>query len=110
MEKVNDIRHGRHCVFHLHVHLVFVTKYRYGVFTREILDDLKEIFSSVCSDFEAELVEFDGEEDHVHLLVVYPPKVAILRQSLWNSMERKTMFTCLSSILPKWPFRPWSTA
>ncbi|OUO50503.1 IS200/IS605 family transposase, partial [Desulfovibrio sp. An276] len=23
MEKVNDIRHGRHCVFHLHVHLVF---------------------------------------------------------------------------------------
>ena len=85
MEKVNDIRHGRHCVFHLHVHLVFVTKYRYGVFTREILDDLKEIFSSVCSDFEAELVEFDGEEDHVHLLVVYPPKVAI--SSLVNSLK-----------------------
>ena len=65
--------------------MVFVTKYRYGVFTREILDDLKEIFSSVCSDFEAELVEFDGEEDHVHLLVVYPPKVAI--SSLVNSLK-----------------------
>ena len=61
----------------MHVHLVFVTKYRRGVFTKEILDDLQPIFSSVCTDFEAELVAFDGEEDHVHLLVNYPPKVAV---------------------------------
>ena len=59
MEKVNDIRTGRHCVFLLYAHLVFVTKYRYGVFTKAILDDLKEIFASVCRDFEAELIEFD---------------------------------------------------
>ena len=31
----------------------------------------------MCTDFEAELVEFDGEDDHVHLLVEYPPKVAV---------------------------------
>ena len=55
MKKVNDIRTGRHCVFLLHAHLVFVTKYRYGVFTKIILDGLKEIFASVCRDFEAEL-------------------------------------------------------
>ena len=85
MRKVNDIRTGRHCVFLLHAHLVFVTKYRYGVFTKTILDDLKEIFASVCRNFEAELVEFDGEDDHVHLLVVYPPKVAI--SSLVNSLS-----------------------
>ena len=53
MKKANDIRTGRHCVFLLHAHLVFVTKYRYGVFTESILDDLKEIFASVCRDFEA---------------------------------------------------------
>ena len=41
------------------------------------LDDLHGIFASVCADFEAELVEFDGEDDHVHLLVNYPPKVAV---------------------------------
>ena len=81
MEKVNSIRTGRHCVFLLHVHLVFVTKYRRGVFTKAILDDLKEIFASVCHDFEAELVEFDGEDDHVHLLVTYPPKIAISASS-----------------------------
>jgi putative transposase len=63
----------------LHVYLVFVTKYRRDVFSKTILNDLKEIFESVCQDFEAELVEFDGEDDHVHLLVNYPPKVSIVK-------------------------------
>ena len=69
----------------MHVHLVFVTKYRRGVFTKEIIDDLRTIFASVCADFEAELVEFDGEDDHVHLLVNYPPKVAVSK--LVNSLK-----------------------
>ena len=85
MGKNNDIRHGRHCVFKMHVHLVFVTKYRRGVFTKEVIDDLREIFTGVCADFEAELVEFDGEDDHVHLLVNYPPKVAV--SALVNSLK-----------------------
>ena len=85
MIKNNDIRQGRHCVFVMHVHLVFVTKYRRGVFTKEILGDLQPILSSVCTDFEAELVAFDGEEDHVHLLVNYPPKVAV--STLVNSLK-----------------------
>ena len=85
MEKETDLRHGRHVVFNLHVHLVFVTKYRQKVFTKEILDDMQQIFESVCSDFEAQLVEFDGENDHVHLLVNYPPKVSISK--LVNSLK-----------------------
>ena len=85
MEKVNAVRTGRHCVFMLHVHLVFVTKYRRGVFTKEMLEDLKGIFSEICKDFEATLEEFDGEDDHVHLLVTYPPKVAI--SNLVNSLK-----------------------
>ena len=85
MNKSNDIRHGRHCVFNLHIHLVFVTKYRRSVFTKAVLEDLKEIFASVCQDFEAELVEFDGEKDYVHLLINYPPKVSVSR--LVNSLK-----------------------
>ena len=85
MTENNDIRRGRHCVFALHVHLVFVTKYRRGVFTKEVLDDLRTVFASVCTDFEAELVEFDGEDDHVHLLVNYPPKVSV--SALVNSLK-----------------------
>jgi len=69
----------------MHAHLVFVTKYRREVFTKEILADLHGIFSSVCNDFEAKLVEFDGEDDHVHLLVNYPPKVSA--SNLVNSLK-----------------------
>ena len=85
MENINAIRRGRHCVFNLHVHLVFVTKYRRDVFTRAMLDDMRIVFERVCQDFEAELVEFEGEHDHVHLLVNYPPKVSIAR--LVNSLK-----------------------
>ena len=81
----NDLRYGRHVVYNLHVHLVFVAKDRRKVFTKEILDDMQGIFEEVCSKFEAQLVEFDGECDHVHLLVVYPPRVAI--SSLVNSLK-----------------------
>jgi putative transposase len=85
MNSNQEVRTGRHCVFNMHVHLVFVTKYRRGVFTKEILDDLRVIFERVCLEFEAELVEFDGEDAHVHLLVHYPPKVSI--SNLVNSLK-----------------------
>jgi len=39
----------------------------------------------VCADFGAELREFNGEGDHVHLLVQYPPKVAV--SALVNSLK-----------------------
>lgn len=79
------IRHGRHCVFDLHVHLVFVTKYRRKAFTKTIINELQEVFTEVCTKFGAELREFNGEGDHVHLLVGYPPRVSISR--LVNSLK-----------------------
>ena len=80
-----EIRSGRHCVFNMHVHLVFVTKYRKDVFTKSMLDSMKRMFKKVCLDFEAELTEFNGEDDHVHLLINYPPKVAV--SNLVNSLK-----------------------
>jgi putative transposase len=65
--------------------LVFVTKYRRNVFTAAHLGTLRELFGRICTDFEAELVEFDGEDDHVDLLVRYPPKVAL--SVLVNSLK-----------------------
>ncbi|MGH8181943.1 MAG: IS200/IS605 family transposase [Steroidobacteraceae bacterium] len=85
METESDIRHGRHCVYKMHVHLVFVTKYRRRVFDAAAIDALRDIFQSVCRDLEATLVQMDGEDDHVHLLVEYPPKVPV--SSLVNSLK-----------------------
>lgn len=81
----NDIRRGRHVIFKLHVHLVFVPRYRRSVFDRDALERLQTMFARVCSDFEAALTDFNGEADHVHLLVEYPPKVAV--STLVNSLK-----------------------
>lgn len=80
-----DVRAGRHCVFMLHVHLVFVTKYRKAAFTDAMLTSLKNYFEKVCDDFECSIEEFNGEKDHVHLLIHYPPKVSISK--LVNSLK-----------------------
>jgi len=69
----------------MHVHLVFVTKYRRKVFSKAILNDLEEMFIRVCQSFDVKLIEFDGAGDHVHLLVNYPPKVQISK--LVNSLK-----------------------
>lgn len=45
----------------------------------------EQIMREVCADFEVELREFNGADDHVHLLVHYPPKVALSK--LVNSLK-----------------------
>jgi putative transposase len=65
--------------------LVFTTKYRREVFTDETLRRCENIMIEVCDSFGAVLVEFNGEHDHVHLLVHYPPKVAL--SVLVNSLK-----------------------
>ena len=80
-----DIRKGRSVVFTLSVHLVFVTKYRRGVITDRVREHVKGSCAEVCRKMGAELREFDGDDDHVHLLVSYPPKLAVSR--LVNSLK-----------------------
>jgi len=68
-----------------HVHLVFITKYRYRVLDRDAVDRLRLLFRKICTDFESPLTEMHGEDHHVHLVVRHPPKVAISK--LVNSLE-----------------------
>ncbi|MFH8737445.1 IS200/IS605 family transposase [Streptomyces sp. NPDC017964] len=74
-----NIRRGRSVIYTLHAHLVLVPKYRRAAFTDEILTRCEEIMTEVCGDFRAELTEFNSEADHVHLLVHYPPQIALSR-------------------------------
>ena len=55
------------------------------MFDARAVDVLRRIFAGVCSDAQATLVEMDGEDDRVHLLVEYPPKVAVA--SLVNNLK-----------------------
>ncbi len=72
-------------MFVLHAHLVFVTKSRHPVFSSQHLGRMEQIMRDVCTDFGCDLAEFNGEASHVHLLVNFPPKVALSR--LVNSLK-----------------------
>ncbi len=85
MNKSQEIRTGRHCIFALHAHLVFVTKYRRHVFDADAIDCLRGHFERVCEKAGARLAEMNGEDDHVHLLVEYPPNVQL--SALVNSLK-----------------------
>jgi putative transposase len=75
--KLSDIRHGRHCVFRNFMHLVFVTKYRRDVLTDPILKRMEELVRETCIQMDCELIEFNGEHDHAHMMVSVHPKVAV---------------------------------
>lgn len=85
MLNANNFRRGRHVVYNLNAHLVFVPKCRRKVISARVFSVLRNTFETVCCDFECELKEAGYEGDHVHLLVSYPPKVAL--STLVNSLK-----------------------
>ena len=74
---LKDYLRRRHSVTKLVVHLVFTTKYRRKLFDGYMIQQLRDAFESACEKLECEILGIDGESDHVHLLVAYPPKLAI---------------------------------
>ena len=71
-------RRARHNVSLLHAHLVLVTKYRQRCSpTRYSPSARAPGVRTVRAELDVELVEFNGEIDHLHLLVHYPPTLAI---------------------------------
>lgn len=71
--------HGFRSVYALTVHIVFVTKYRRKAIDATMLQRLGEIFQETCDKWECQLLEFNGESDHVHLLVNFSPQVQLSR-------------------------------
>lgn len=107
-----------HSVFLLNYHLILVVKYRRQVFTDEISERAKEIFSYIAPSYKIELVEWNHDKDHVHILFKGQPKTEmskfinayksassrllkkefpIIRQKLWKEMFWSQSFCLLSS-------------
>ena len=64
-----------HCVYALHYHLVLVTKYRRKCISAPMLTALRSIAAARSEGWGGELMEFNGEPDHVHLLIALPPNL-----------------------------------
>ena len=113
-----DLDTNAHSVFSLHYHLILVVKYRIQVFTDEISKRAKEIFEYIAPTYKIELVEWNHDKDHVHVLFKGQPKTELskfinayksassrllkkefptIRQKLWKEMFWSRSFCLLSS-------------
>jgi putative transposase len=72
-----DFIHKARGVSDLKAHLVLTPKYRRKIFTDPMLTRLEEIFGALMEKWEGRLIEFNGEVDHVHLLIQYTPQTEL---------------------------------
>ena len=94
-----NYRSSRRAVFNLTVHIVLVTKYRRKVIDVAMKTELEKVFKSVLASWGSELLEFNCEKDHAHLIVSYPPQkllsslIANLKatssKTMWRKFESK---------------------
>lgn len=68
---------GHRAVYSLNIHLVLVTKSRRKVINQAMMTRLQEIFENTCTKWRSKVTEFNGESDHVHLVISYPPDVEV---------------------------------
>ena len=68
---------GASTVHQMYVHLVFVIKKRQKLVSPAMETAMRGIFDKVCIDLECKMLSMKSDEDHVHVLVNFPPKVAI---------------------------------
>jgi len=61
----------------LYYHLVFSTKNRQRTITPTIEDDLHKYISGIVRNLNGTCVEINGDQDHVHILAIFPPKIAV---------------------------------
>ena len=87
---MNQLQKGSHVVFSIHLHIIFVTKYRRKVLNQPMIEDMKEVFNRVLSANKSSLEECNGEPDHVHLLISLHPdnNISDLIASLKSSSSR----------------------
>ena len=75
---MGDYRHGAHSDFEIHLHLVWVTKYRKPVLPGTVGLRVRNLIREICGGMDVHILIGHASKDHVHLLVSIPPQVTII--------------------------------
>lgn len=70
-------RKGSHTVSRMTVHLVWATKYRYGVLIGDVKPRCRELVRQDCMSLDIEILKGVVSKDHVHIHIEYPPKLSV---------------------------------
>lgn len=79
---------NRHSCFLLQYHLVLVTKYRNKVLQGNVKESVYKTIRNICEDKGCNILELNGECDHVHLLYEAGPELSPLE--MVNVIKTKT--------------------
>ena len=90
---MKEYRRGAHSVFEIHLHLVWVTKYRRKVLTGEVALRVRDVLRQICGDHDVSILRGHVSKDHIHLLVSIPPQVTISR--LVQRLKGKSAYVLL---------------
>ena len=74
MSRFNKLSHA---VWYCLYHIVWTPKYRYRILKGEIKREVEDCIHSFSAQKKSIITELNVQEDHVHLLVMIPPKVSI---------------------------------
>ena len=66
-----------HVVWDCKYHIVFVPKYRYNIFSKEVKEAVKDELKKLCTWLRIEIIQGSVCKDHVHMCLAIPPKHAI---------------------------------
>ena len=64
-------------IWHCQYHIIFVPKYRFRILIGEVAQETEHCIRAFVEQQKGEVVELNIQIDHVHLLVLVPPKVSI---------------------------------
>ena len=72
------IKRTSHSVYDTSYHLVWSPKYRKNIFEREeVRERAKQLIREICEDYGFEIIELEVVEEHVHILISFPPTKSI---------------------------------
>ena len=74
---MEENRKGSHSVYELYVHIVWSTKYRYGVLRGDVQLRFRDLIRQVCDSMDIRILKGVVSKDNVHLHLSYPPKLSI---------------------------------
>src|SRR6266436_10019150 len=64
-----EYRRGAHTVFEIHLHLVWITKYRRPALHGEVARRVRDLVRDICAQHEVSIMKGHVSKDHVHLLI-----------------------------------------
>ena len=64
-------------LWHCQYHIVWVPKYRFRILTGEIAIETRESIQAMSEQHKCEVQELNVQSDHVHILVMIPPKLSV---------------------------------